>query len=49
MMMRHMNMCIERDFTVMPYIKIMSRRQNKIKYNIVQLIDSFFTMCGRRC
>jgi len=42
MMMTHMNMCIERNFTDVPYIRIMSGRLNKIKYNIVQLIDSFF-------
>jgi hypothetical protein len=42
-----MNMCIERDFTDMPYVRIMLGGANKIKYSIVQLIHSFFAMCGR--
>jgi len=48
-MMTHMNMCIERDFTDLPYIRIVLGRVNKIKYNAVQLIHSFFAMCGKSC
>jgi len=36
-----MNMCIERDFIDVPYIRIMLRRLNKVKYNAVQQIQQF--------
>jgi len=49
-MITHLNMCIEIDFIVVPYVRITSRRLNKIKYSIVQLIQQIlYNVYRRRC